>query len=50
MKIDKDELLEKLEEKYGDTSSPVGCYAGNNEWLSVREIVSIIDDCNEYDE
>ena len=49
MKIDKDELLEKLEDKYGNLNSPVGCYAGNNEWLSVEEIVSIIEECSEED-
>ena len=47
MKIDKDLLLEKIEEKYGELNSPIGCYAGNNEWLSVKEIVSLIDDCPE---
>lgn len=49
MKIDKDELLEKIEDKYGNLNSPVGCYAGNNEWLSVKDIVSIIEECSEED-
>lgn len=49
MAISKELLLEKIEEKYGDLNSPIGCYAGNNEWLSVKEIVSLIEECPEED-
>lgn len=47
--IRKEDLLDKLEEKYGDLFSPIGCYV-NGEWLSVKEIVNVIDDCFEEEE
>ena len=54
MYIDKYELLETLENRFGDLGSDFGCYItnndGENEWLSVSAIVDIIDGCMEYDE
>lgn len=43
MGIDKNKLLDALEEKYGDLNDNCGCYV-NNEWLSVKQIVEIIND------
>lgn len=53
MYIDKDELLELLEARFGNLKDDYGCYIvnadGEHEWLSVKAIVDIIDDCEEYD-
>lgn len=48
--ISKQELLEKLEEYYGDLDDAGGCYAGNGEWLSVERIVEIIEDLTDYED
>lgn len=53
MLIDKKELLDAIERKYGDLSDECGCrvYAnGNFEWLSIKDIVDIINDCCTYTE
>lgn len=53
MLIEKEELLERLERKYGDLNDSCGCYVfvnGEYEWLSVKDIVDVIDDCEEYDD
>lgn len=44
MNIYKDELLEKLEHKYGDLDNDRGCYS-NNIWLSTASIKEIIESC-----
>ena len=51
MYIDKDELLELLERKYGNLSDTGGCYVSTEqgyEWLSVANIVEIIKQCQIY--
>lgn len=53
MLINKEELLEMIERKYGDLENNRGCYVHNGEdyeWLSIADIVDIINDCEEYDE
>lgn len=53
MFIEKEELLERLAEKYGNLNDSCGCSIfvnGEYEWLSVADIVGVIDDCTEYDE
>lgn len=51
--IDKEELLEKLEEQFGDLDDNSGCYSrdayGRQSWLSVKRIVDIINSCCEED-
>ena len=47
--IDKEELLRTIERKYGDLENERGCYVDYN-WLSVKDIVDIINDCMEYDD
>ena len=52
MLIDKDELLEALARVYGDISSEGGCSVLTDEgwvWLSLKNIVSIINSCEIYD-
>ena len=52
MFINKDELLEALERKYGDLTDKCGCSVSTEngwEWLSVADIVDIINSCEEYD-
>ena len=52
MFINKDELLELLEQKYGDLTDECGCsvFTDNGwEWLSVADIVNVINSCTEYD-
>lgn len=52
MFINRDELLEILEKKYGDLTDNSGCSVHNGknyEWLSVADIVDIINECTEYD-
>lgn len=52
MFINTDELLEALEKKYGDLTNDCGCSVHNGkgyEWLSIKRIVDIINDCTEYD-
>ena len=51
MFINKDELLELLEQKYGDLTDDCGCNVSTDngwEWLSIKRIVDIINDCDEY--
>lgn len=51
--IHKAELLEAIERKYGDLNDECGCSVfanGNYEWLSVKDIVDIINDCAEYED
>jgi hypothetical protein len=53
MFIDKEELLELLEEKYGDLTDDSGCSVSTDngwEWLSVADIVDVINKCTEYDD
>lgn len=39
-------LKEKIAETYGRLDDECGCYAGNSEWLSVKNIVDLIDQCD----
>lgn len=51
--IEKEELLEAIERKYGDLDDEGGCYVSTDRgyaWLSVKDIVDIINDCLEYDD
>ena len=52
--IDKEELLQALEDKYGDLTDYCGCNVfvelGHYEWLSVADIVDIINECCTYDD
>lgn len=44
----KQDLLEKIEEKYGDLNDNRGFYVGeNHEKISVKSIVELINDCEE---
>lgn len=52
MFINKDELLELLKQKYGDLTDECGCSVSTDngwEWLSVADIVNVINSCAEYD-
>lgn len=52
MFIDKEELLQLLEQKYGDLTNPCGgniFTAEGYQWLSLTNIVEIINNCNEYE-
>ena len=44
--MDTQKLKEKIEEKYGSLDDECGCYGGNGEWLSVKNIVNLIDECD----
>ena len=48
MMINKEDLKDTIEEKYGDLSNNCGCYI-NSEWLSISDIIEIVDNCTEYD-
>ena len=51
--ISKEELLEAIENKYGTLTDECGCsvLTGHGyEWLSVSDIVDIINDCCTYDD
>lgn len=53
MYIEKAELLELLERKYGNLNNECGCSVyvnGEYEWLSIKDIVDVINDCTEYDD
>ena len=53
MYIEKEELFERLKNKYGNLNDECGCSVyvnGEYEWLSVSDIVDIINDCEEYDD
>lgn len=47
MQINKEELLEKIEATYGDLDNPCGSIV-NGEWLTVKAIVNLIEECEEY--
>ena len=47
--INKEELLEMLKERYGDIGDICGCRC-NGEWLSLANIVEIINECCEYED
>lgn len=52
MFIDKEELLKAIERAYGDLDDDGGCYCSTGDeyvWLSIKRIVDIINDCEEYD-
>lgn len=46
MALDVDKLKDKIEAKYGDLDDEMGCYINNN-WLSVKDVVDLIDDCGD---
>ena len=51
--IDKEELLSAIEEKYGDLTDTCGCSVFTENgyiWLSVADIVDIINECDTYEE
>lgn len=51
--INKEELSNALQSKYGDLNDDCGCSVyvnGEYEWLSIKDIVDIISSCCEYDE
>lgn len=53
MYINKDELLELLEKKYGNLTDTCGCNVfvnGEYVWLSVADIVDVIEECDTYEE
>lgn len=53
MFINKEELLEALERKYGDLTDNCGCSVSTEngwKWLSVADIVDVINSCDEYDD
>ena len=53
MYIDKEELLDLLAEKYGDLTDDCGCSIFNGEdyeWLSVKDIVRVIQSCRAFEE
>lgn len=43
--MDAQELKDKIESKYGSLDSEQGCLV-NDEWLSVKDIVDLIDECD----
>lgn len=51
--IEKEELLKEIERKYGDLNDEGGCYVSTEKgysWLSIKNIVDIINDCMEYED
>lgn len=46
MALNVDKLKEKIEDKYGDLDDELGCYVNHN-WLSVKDVVDLIDDCGD---
>lgn len=44
--MDAYKLKEKIEEKYGSLTDEFGCYI-NGQWLSVKDIVDLIDECDD---
>lgn len=53
MFINKKELLEAIKRKYGDLDNDCGCSIfvdGEYEWLSIKDIVDIINECCTYDD
>ena len=47
--VDAQKLKDKIEEKYGSLDDECGGYV-NGEWLSVRNIVELIDECDDGDD
>ena len=47
--MDTQKLKEKIEDKYGDLDDEAGCYI-RHEWLSVKDIVDLIDECDDGDD
>lgn len=47
--VNAQDLKDMIEEKYGSLSDERGCYV-NGEWLSVRDIVDLIDECDDGDD
>ena len=50
--IKKKDLLQAIEEKYGDLTDESGCSVSTDngfEWLSISNIVELIHDCGTYD-
>ena len=43
--MDAQELKDKIESKYGSLNNEQGCLI-NGEWLSVKDIVDLIDECD----
>ncbi len=51
--IEKSELLNELQRIFGDLESDYGAYSqteNGHEWLSVKRIVDIINDCTVYED
>lgn len=51
--ISKEELLNALRSKYGNLDDDCGCSVYVNdeyEWLSIKDIVDVINSCGEYDD
>lgn len=51
--ISREELLNALERKYGDLTDECGCNVRTDdgwEWLSVADIVAVINACDTYDD
>ena len=51
--ISKQELLKAIEHKYDDLTDISGCYvrtSNGNEWLSVADIVELVNGCDAYEE
>ena len=46
MALDTDKLKDKIEAKYGSLDDESGCYV-HSEWLSVKDVVDMIDDCGD---
>lgn len=44
--VNAQELKDKIEHKYGSIDDESGCYV-NGEWLSVRDIVNLIESCDD---
>lgn len=47
--VNAQELKDKIEEKYGSLDNECGGYVGG-EWLSVKNIVDLIDECDDEDD
>lgn len=47
--VNAQKLKDKIEEKYGSLEDESGGYV-NGEWLSVRDIVNLIDECDDGDD
>lgn len=47
--VNAQKLKDKIEEKYGSLDDESGCYV-NDEWLSVKDIVDLIDECDDGDD